>query len=273
MILNNTYMITSDIKIAVRNILRNKVQSLISILGLGIGLGSIILLLCLIVHENSFDRFIPEYQNVYRINFGQSTGTQYPLAEEMKKDFPEVRDFFRITQADFIQVRNLKNEFAKDQKFAFSDSSIFKILGIKILAGTPANNLTEVAISEKMAKKFFGKSSALGEILRVKLNTEFISLTVSGIYKDLPPNSTLYPDFLANIKLSEKMFAIAGTSYGQYGEVMSAALNWDLPYFYTYVVLDKNTDKKALVSKMLKYRDLIHEESYKKWEYQLQPVD
>ena len=63
-------MITTDFKIAVRNIHRNKVQSIISIMGLGIGLGCIILLMALIVHEKSFDKFIPDYNNVFRVLHG-----------------------------------------------------------------------------------------------------------------------------------------------------------------------------------------------------------
>ena len=208
-------MIIQDFKIAVRNILRNKVQSSISILGLGIGLGSMILLMALIVHEKSFDRFIPDYPNVYKVIFGSNSFAQYPLADEMKKDFPEVKDFFRINQANIVQVRNIKrNEYGRNQEFAFADSSIFRILGIKLIAGTPAKSFTEVAISEKMAKKYFGNDPALGEILRVKLNNEFIDLSVSGIYKDFPANSTLYPDFLATIKLSEKLFGIFSTQAG-----------------------------------------------------------
>ena len=89
-------MIATDLKIALRNLLSNKVQSAISILGLGIGLGSIILLMALIVHEKSFDKFIPDYKNVYRIISDQSYNTSFPLAEEMKKDFPEVKGFFQI---------------------------------------------------------------------------------------------------------------------------------------------------------------------------------
>jgi putative ABC transport system permease protein len=89
--LNNTFiMITSDIKTTLRNITRNKIQSMISIFGLGIGLGSILLLLALVLHEKSFDRFIPDHQDVYRIMFGGSSSTQYPLAENMKSEFPEV---------------------------------------------------------------------------------------------------------------------------------------------------------------------------------------
>ncbi|MEI6048804.1 MAG: ABC transporter permease [Bacteroidota bacterium] len=265
-------MITTDFKIAVKNIKRNKVQSSISILGLGIGLGSMILLMSLIVHEKSFDRFIPDYPNVYKVIFGSNSFAQYPLADAMKKDFPEVKDFFRINQANIVQVRNIKrNEYGGNQEFAFSDSSIFRILGIKLLAGTPAKSYTEVAISEKMARKYFGNTPAVGEILRVKLNNEFIDLSVSGVYKDFPANSTLFPDFLATIKLSEKLFGIFITRLGEYGSG-TINLNWDLTTFYTYVVLDKNANIKTLVSKMQKYRELISSETSKKLKYDLQPV-
>jgi len=266
-------MILTDFKIAIRNIKHNKVQSSISILGLGIGLGSMILLIALTVHEKSFDRFIPDYPNVYKVIFGSNGFAQYPLGDAMKKDFPEVKDFFRINQANIVQVRNIKrNEYGRNQEFAFADSSIFKILGIKLIAGTPARSFTEVAISEKMAKKYFGNTLAVGEILRVKLNNEFIDLSVSGVYKDFPANSTLYPDFLATIKLSEKLFGIFSTRLGEYGSGVSVKLNWDIRAFYTYVVLDRNADKKARVSKIQKYTELISDETTRKLKYDLQPV-
>jgi putative ABC transport system permease protein len=266
-------MLSTDLKIAVRNIRHNKVHSAISILGLGIGLGSIILLIALIVHENSFERYIPDYPNVYKVIFGSNSASQYPLADAMKKDFPEVKDFFRINQANGIQVRNLKTkEYGRDEKFAFSDSSIFRILGIKLIVGTPAKSFTEVAISEKMARKFFGNNPAIGEVLKVKLNNEYIDVSVSGVYKDFPANSTLFPDFLATIKLSEKLFGIFSTRLGDYGSGISVKLDWNLRAFITYVVLDKKADKKALISRMQKYRELISNETSKKLEYDLQPV-
>ena len=265
-------MIKSDFKIAVRNILRTKVQSSISIMGLGIGLGSIILLMALIVHEMSFDRFIPDNSNVYRVIFGSYCWSQYPLGDEMKKDFPEVKGFFRINQADNVQVRNTKNEYGRNQDFAFADASIFKILGIKIIEGNPAKTPSEVAISEKTAKKYFGNKSALGEVLRAKLNTEFITLSVTGIYKDFPANSTLFPDFIADIKLSEVLFGQFKTQLGEYGGGISTSLNWNNSAFYTYLVLEKNTNKQALISKMQKYTELISLEWAKKLKYDLQPV-
>jgi putative ABC transport system permease protein len=266
-------MLTTDLKTAIRNLLRNKVQTSISILGLGIGLGSIILLMALIVHEKSFDKFIPDYKNVYRILSGQSYNTAFPLADEMKKDFPEVKDFFRICQAYNIAVGKVKNEMIFVNSFAFSDTSIYKIHGIKMIAGRAAKTVSEVAISERTALKYFGNVTPVGEILIVKLNpNELISLTVSGIFSELPPNSSLFPEFIANIMLTEKLFVNFKTQLGEYGTFVSTTLTWDNASFFTYVVLDKNTDKVALASKMGKYKEILKNENARKEIYSLQPL-
>jgi putative ABC transport system permease protein len=267
-------MLDTDLKIAFRNIKRNKVQSVISILGLGIGLGSIILLMALIVHENSFDRFIPGYRNVNRIIFGQSKTTPFPLAEALKKDFPEVKDFFRFWQAYSVSVGKTKGSMIFEGSFGFSDTSIYKIIGIRLLAGRPANTVNEIAISKRAAAKYFGKNSPIGSVLLVKLNpNELLTLTVSGVYKDFPPNSTLYPEFIANISLSEKLFVNFKARLGEYGAGLSTALlDWHHDLICTYVVLDKQADKSALISKMGKYKEIIKDENQKKLNYTLQPV-
>ena len=103
--------------------------------------------------------------------------------------------------------------------FGFSDTSIYKILGIKLIAGEPANTDDEVTISEKTALKYFGKVLPLGNILLLNLiRYEFLSLTVSGIYNELPPIHRLFPDFIANIMLSEKLFVNFKTQMGEYGK-------------------------------------------------------
>jgi putative ABC transport system permease protein len=268
-------MIATDFKIAVRNIKRNRVQSAISFLGLGIGLGSIILLLALIVHETSFDRSIPSYRNVNRIIFGQTYDTPFPLAEEMKKDFPEVKEYFRFYQAYNVSIGKAKNAMAYESNFSFSDTTIYKIMGIKLITGIPAISPNEVAISENTAIRLFGKISPLGSVLFVKLNpTEIFSLTVTGIYKEFPSNSTLFPKFIANIKLSEKMFVNFKAQLGQFGDGLGpSALNWNNPVLFSYVVLEKNTDKQALVLKMEKYKELQSDQNVKEWKYRLQPVN
>jgi putative ABC transport system permease protein len=268
-----TAMIITDFKIAIRNITRNKVQSTIGILGLGIGLGSIILLMALIVHENSFDKYIPGFRNVNRIVFGQSIGTAFPLTEEMNKEFPEVKGYFRFFQALNVSVGKIRGEMVFENSFGFADTSIFRILGISLISGQPAVSFDQVTISERTALKYFGNNSPLGTILMVKLNpNEIVSLSVSGVYKDFPPNSTLDPGFIAGIKLSEKMFVNFKTQLGEYGGPITTSLNWDNMVFLSYVVLNENTDKEALASKMQKYTELIGNENNRKLKYTFQPV-
>jgi putative ABC transport system permease protein len=264
-------MISTDFKIGLRNIRRNKVTSSISILGLGIGLASIILLQALIIHETTFDKFIPDYRNLYRVNFGQNCFTQYPLGEEMKKDFPEVKDFFRYNSTNGIVLRNSRNELVYENNFGLADPSIFKIMGIKLIAGLPANSSSEVAISEDMAKKYFGVESPLGKVLQMKWIDDNFDFIVTGVYKDFPSNSTLHPDFVSDLKLSEKM--MEAFQRGIFGiKDFKMTLNWESNNYYTYVVLDKNTNKQLLLSKTEKYKDNLRDPKVKANNYSLQPI-
>ena len=262
----------NNIKTAFRNLTRNKAQSAISILGLGIGLGCIILLTALVVHERSFDRFIPEHKNVYQVMLGNNCSTQYPLAEEMKKDFPEVLNYFRFYQANEIELRNSRNELVKEDYFGFADPSIFKILGIRFKSGMPAYSPSEVAISEKMASKYFGGASPLGKTFTIKLNEEFVVLDICGVYKDFPSTSTLFPEFVGDLKLSEKMFKRFQRSLGDYGSEEISVLNWSLTGFLSYVVLNKNTDIGSLSQKMGKYKEMFTNEKDKEHDFTLKPV-
>ncbi len=265
-------MIISDLKFAIRSITRKKVQSIISILGLGIGLGCIILLLALIIHEKSFNRFIPDHRNVYRIVLGESGITHYPLAESMKKDFPEVIDYFRYYQAYNMQMRAPGNEMVQVNNFGFADQSIYRIMGITFISGTHSNSPTEIAISENTAIKYFGNLSPLGEVLPVKFNDDFVDLTVSGVYKNFPSTSTLSPEFIADIKLSERMYKLFQSFLGDFGNEGNTNLNWANGEFISFIVLDKNADKNNLALKIEKYKELINNEKIKDASFSFQPV-
>jgi len=265
-------MTAPDFKYALRSITRNKVQSSISILGLGIGLGCIILLLALILHEKSFNRFIPDHRNVYRIVLGESGVTSYPLAESMKEEFPEVKDFFRYYQAYSMLLRTKENELVRDNNFGFADTSIYRIMGISFISGTYSKSPMEIAISENTAIKYFGNLSPLGEILPVKFNEDFVNLSISGVYKNFPSTSTVFPEFIADIKLSERMFKLFQNFLGDFGNSAATNLGWANGDFISFVKLDKNADKESLALKLEKYKELIKNEKIKDDKFSFQPV-
>jgi len=265
-------MFRSDTRSAIRSILRNKVTSAISILGLGIGLGCIIVLTSLIIHEKSFDKFIPGYKNVYRVILGNSSQTHYPLVETMASEFPEIKDYFRFYQAGSLQIRNLKNEIVREDNLGFADTSLYRILGIKFLSGTPAVTQNDIAISAESAQKYFGEISPLGKILQVKFSDGFAALTVSGVYKDFPANSTLHPSMIADIKLSEKMIIRFQKSLGEYGNEQIPELGWINSDFNSCIVLHKNVDVDKLTTSMEKYKDFLTMDNKDELHYRLQPV-
>ncbi len=260
------------LKISLRSILRNKVQSAISILGMGIGFGCVILLLALIIHEKSFNRYIPDHENIYRVVFGNATQTQYPLGEAMKNDFPEVKDFFRFYQVNNLQLRNYKGELLRDRNLAFADNSMFGIMHVRFIKGGPAMAFNEIAISEATADKYFGKVSPLGSIISIKFNNEFNDLVISGVYEDFPATSVLNPFFIADIRLSEKIFGQFQRSLGAYGNEQVSRLDWDDNEFLTVAVLEKNSDSDALALKMEKYKEHFMNDRVRDLKYRLQPV-
>ncbi|MGB8491083.1 MAG: FtsX-like permease family protein [Bacteroidales bacterium] len=263
-----------DIKAAFRNIFRNKVPSAISILGLGIGLGCIMTLIALIIHEKSFDRFFPGYKKVYRINFGQIAQTQFPLAENIAADFPEVKGFFRYYQTNTMQMKARWNEIVPAPDFGFADSSIFRILGIQFISGTCANSVSEVAISDISAMKYFGNLSPVGAVLPVRFPDGFIQLTVSGVYKSLPSNSTLSPAFIADIKLSERTFRQFTRILGAYGwgSAEVRQLGWADNEFLSYLVLENKADPDELRAKFAKYKEFIDIPNKDSLSFSLQPA-
>ena len=265
-------MLSQDLKSVIRSIFRNRITSSISILGLGIGMGCIIILLALIIHERSFDTFIPDHKNLYRIILGSNSQLHYPLAEAVKGDFPEVKDFFRYYQTNSVQIKTPENVIVIGNNFGFADPSLFRILGIEFISGTPANSVSEVAISDESAMTYFGNLSPLGEVIPVRFPEGFLQLTVSGVYRRFPPNSTLDPSFITDILLSEKMFMQFQRSLGDYGYDDNQALGWRDTEFMSMILLGNNSDPDALVSKMDRYKEFFTNPGQDTLAFKLQPV-
>jgi len=265
-------MLTSDFKSAIRSILRNKFPSAISIFGLGIGLGCIIILLALIIHEKSFDRFIPDHRSLYRIVLGNSAQTPFPVAESMSKEFPEVRGFFRYFQASSIQIKTPDNQMLMVRGFGFSDSSLFPVMGMDFITGTFPVSPLEIAVSDEAAMKYFGNLSPLGEVLSVRFPDGFSQLTVSGVFKSFPANSTLNPSFIADIKLSAKTFMDFQKRLGDFGNAENQPPGWKNNEFSSYVRLDEKADPAALAGKIEKYKEFIQTGDKEEMHFRLQPV-
>src|SRR6218665_3491792 len=171
-------MIRNYLKIAWRNLLKNKTFSLINISGLAIGFSSFILIGFYVVDELSYDKFHEKADRIYRleadIRFG---GTDLRLAVSadpagavLKKDYPEVEQYVRFYTSEGSKFVKKGNEYITENDVAYADSTLFDVFTLPLIAGNPKTALDQpntMVISEATAKKYFGSSDVVGKSLEV----------------------------------------------------------------------------------------------------------
>jgi putative ABC transport system permease protein len=268
----NTMSLPISLKLSIRSIYKNKIQSLISILGLGIGLGSIFILLLLYIHENSFDRSIPDKENLYRVIRGEDCLTTYPLGSTLKEESPLVENFFRIHQVNEFELKNTDNVLLNDEYLACADSSLYRLLGVTILSGKAALSPNEICISSDRAKKYFGKTNPINQILRIKLGEQFHDLSICGVYKDFPAHSSLHPNFIGHIDLTEKALIKFRNQLGHYTKADQTYRDWNHFNMHTYIQLNPKADVKQLEQQLQSYKNRTINDKKRELDYRLQAV-
>jgi len=202
-------MVKNYFRIAWRSLMRNKVFSLINILGLAIGMTASFLIYQYVHTEFSYDGFHKNGKRIYRlatdiklptetIHEGASSSA---MAFHLAQDFPQVEQFVRFGQISLL-ARIGDRKFQEPNTF-FADSSLFKVFDFPLLKGDPQTALRDpfsMVISETAAKKYFGDEDPLGKTLYIMESA--MPTQVTGVMADLPNNSSLK----ANIFLSFASF-------------------------------------------------------------------
>jgi putative ABC transport system permease protein len=231
-------MFRNYLKIAFRNIWKNKGYSAINILGLAIGLATCLLILIYVMDELSYDKFNKKADRIYRvdgeINFG---GTHFilavapdPLGATLKKDFPQVEQYVRFRNYGGFSVKK-GNEIIPEANVINVDSTLFDVFTLPAIEGdtkTALNDPSSIVITERIAKKYFNTTSAVGKILVVNDATNY---KVSAVIKNLPTQSHFDYDFFVPLHSDE-----------------SKQNNWLSNNFNTYIVLKKGVGPKQLES-------------------------
>jgi len=188
------------LKIAWRNLLRSKGFSFINITGLAIGMASAVLILLWIQNELSYDSFHKNRARIYECwNRGTYDGklqcwntTPKILGPTLKQEIPEIAENTRVDNRWYVTSVGEK----KVSSHAYVvDPCFLTMFSFPMVKGKPAtalNNLYSIVITEEMAKKMFGDQDAMNKTIRIDQD----NFTVTGILKDLPPNSTFDFEYL-----------------------------------------------------------------------------
>ncbi|AYL94843.1 ABC transporter permease [Mucilaginibacter celer] len=205
-------MIKNYLKIAWRNILNNKVYSAINILGLAAGMAVALMIGLWVVNEYSYDRFLPNYEQLYQVeqhfttqHDGEHTqaAVSLPLAEVLRKEIPGIK---RVAETDWVGMQ-WHDLLVGDKKFYVAGGAanpdflqIFKYPFVKGNAKDVFTQPNSIILNESTAKALFGDADPINKVVRYD-NHE--SLKVTGVIKDIPKNATIQFSFLTPFSFKE----------------------------------------------------------------------
>ena len=201
-------MIRNHLTIAWRNLKRHEFYSLINISGLAIGVAVCIIIMLFVLEELRYDSFNTKADRIFRVhnelkygdNHFQMNACSAPTGQMLAENFPEIESTVRFIQFGTYLVKPDDTvENIKEENLAWTDSSVFRIFSLNVIAGDARTALTEpasIAISERAAKKYFPSGSPLGKSLILDNNYHF---RVTAVYEDIPKASHFHFDFLMSL--------------------------------------------------------------------------
>lgn len=239
-------MLKSYLKIALRNLQRQKGFAFINVFGLAVGIACFSLLILFVTNERSFDRFHRNAANIYRtytiwdpsLMSGDQTTvyTDYsnfanqPIGEAMKQDLPDVENLVKLrlpwgdnlVRADSKVIRS---------PVGFADGSLFSVFDFPLKYGTKGGvlkGIDDIVLTESRAKQLFGSNdNVVGRTVDIQLGTKYFPFKVSGVAFDPPPNSTIRFDVLASSAFARSRRA----------DAFDIGSNWHPTVDQTYVLL------------------------------------
>lgn len=241
---NKIMMTRNHLKISYRNLTKNKVYAAINILGLAIGIASVMLIAIYVNYETSYDKFFKDSARIYRASLERVypgrvkmfASSSIMLAPALRENYPQVEAVTRLHRLFFtneVPVAFPDNDKTfMETKFLYGDSLFFKVFSYEFISGNKEaalNKPTDVVLTESTAIKYFGTTDALGKILNINTGTR----RVTGVIKDIPANSHIHFDLLGSIR-----------SVPQLTNALDIQ-TWVNPWVYTYLKLKKGVDPLA----------------------------
>ncbi len=243
-------MLRNYLKIALRNLLKNKAYSAITILGLAIGFACCLTIALYVEDELSYDQFHQNGKNIYRVVEKQNmSGEEYdiavspgPLASALKADFGEITQTCRVRRLG-SRMFKIRNQVVESNGTFATDNSLFSMMDFKLIMGDKKSvlaNAEEIVITESVAEKFFGadwqsKTNLIGQAINFNDDR---NLKLVGIAQNCPENSHIQFEVLLPMKI---------------WEAEARSYRWDNNDYHTYIQLRTHASQEALQAKLHNY--------------------
>ncbi len=260
-------MILSHFRVGLRSLAKNRVFSLINIIGLAVGMAAFMLIVQYVRYERSYEDFNEKAANVWRVTLDLYNGSQYLstdcethalLGPTVKEKMPEVDEFVRMFKMDGQQEIHIGDRKFTDDGLYFADSTVFNVFSIKVLEGDPRKALRDpmhAVITESIAQKFFGRNR---DVVGSSMLIEGEMYNVSAVIRDVPANTHLkYSILVSHTTLNRQ------PNYNQ--------MEWMGNNEYTYLLMKPGADLNDFNSKLSSFCASIKEKLNNAC-YQAQPI-
>ena len=230
--------------IALRGILRNKLFSIINILGLSFGLAVCILIFLYTKDELTFDGFHSNkhqlYQLTCRLEGTEGESTLYgiggrPHGPAFKEEIPEIKEIVRVNETGNITKKG--NE-TFEETVTWVDDNFFQVFSFELLQGNASQVLKDpnsIVVTEETAKKYFGHSNVIGQKIEIGQMDVFEAYTITGIVKASPQNSSIKFKMLAPFQNFDKQNTDPG---------------WFMISYPTFMIMNEQANLKTIAAKL-----------------------
>jgi putative ABC transport system permease protein len=254
---NTLAMVGNYFKIGWRNLIRQRMYSLIKIGGFAMGIAACLLISIYIKDELSYDQFYAKGDRIYRVfqiwkdngKIEKGVWFQAPFAKALKEDFPEVEMAGRYNESELFggganQIRrDGEAENFYEERFTFADQELLEILEVKMVYGDLKHSLDQpqtLVLTRSKAEKYFPGENPVGKLMIINDNPNN-PFKIGGVIEDFGPHSHFQYDFF--ITMMGREFWPGEQDY------------WGATNYPTYVVLREGTDPAAMAKKMEKVID------------------
>ncbi|HEY8003654.1 MAG TPA: ABC transporter permease, partial [Phenylobacterium sp.] len=226
-----------------RTLARHRLYAALNVLGLALGVAVCTVLLLVVRFETSFDRWIPDAGNVYRVDLTEhypgrapkeQPATQPVLLPNLLAEFPQIRAGARLVDHQATVRQGPQTVY---ERVVFADPDIFRVFDLPFAAGaasTALGDTSSLVLTQSMARKYFGTDRALGRPLTLVIDGAPRNYRVTGVLKDLPPNTHLALDMM--IRFSPDLMA----------EHPDWLNDWGSSFIFTYLRLRSPQDAMAI---------------------------
>ena len=240
------------LKFALRILWKNRLFSLLNVVGLTFGLAATIWLVMFLQNELTFDQHFNNHERIYRVSHvlsapGVEFNTAYSASElmpKMKEELPGIESFSRFGFVGQPEIKYNNQSFSQERMY-YTDPTVFDIFNLNLLIGNSETVLKDpnaVIISKSVNDKLFGDELGLNETIRIDNR----DLKVTGVYEDLPKNTHFEFDVLiAGIQTRE---------FAMQDGVFNSEVLWNADGL-NYVLLEEGTTKEDILAKFAPFNE------------------